>query len=89
MRHVVALGLLTAILASCASRSLDWENYPPAVKRRIDQLAAKGNCEALLEESDWADEHNDEQRDAFGDDNAALIAYINDKLEDAGCRGAS
>jgi hypothetical protein len=83
-----ALSLL--VVAGCtaggdSSSSVDWENYAPSVKSRIDSLASSRDCSGLQHEFDTADANDDIQRDRTGDGNADLMGYIDKKLKDAGC----
>ena len=70
-----------------SSSDVDWENYAPEVKTRIDSLAASGDCAALQREFDIADANDALQRDRVGEGNADLMGYIDDKLTSAGCYG--
>jgi len=70
-----------------SSSGVDWENYAPEVKTRIDSLAASGDCDALQREFDTADANDDLQRDRVGEGNADLMRYIDDKMADVGCYG--
>jgi hypothetical protein len=67
------------------SGSVDWENYSPSVKARIDSLAAAGDCSGLQREFDIADENDDAQRARVGSGNADLMDYVDAKLSEAGC----
>lgn len=69
------------------SDSVDWQNYAPEVQIRIDALAEAGNCGELQSEFDTADANDTAQRNRTGDGNADLMAYIDAKLEAAGCYG--
>lgn len=69
------------------SSEVDWENYAPEVKTRIDGFAGSGDCAALQQEFDIADANDDLQRDRVGDGNADLMDYIDEKMADAGCYG--
>lgn len=66
---------------------VDWENYSPAVKSRIDRLTSRKNCAKLQSEFDIADGNDDAQRSRTGDGNADLMAYIDEGLRRAGCYG--
>lgn len=88
---VTALGLSlddsddTTPSAPAQSSSVDWENYSPSVKARIDSLAAAGDCSGLQREFDIADENDDAQRARVGSGNADLMSYIDDKMRATGC----
>jgi hypothetical protein len=71
--------------APSESGSVDWENYSPSVKARIDSLAAAGDCSGLQRDFDIADENDDAQRARVGSGNADLMSYIDAKLSEAGC----
>jgi hypothetical protein len=82
--------LCLLVIAGCSaggasSPSVDWENYAPSVRSRIDSLASSRDCSGLQHEFDTADANSDLQRDRTGDGNADLMAYIDGKLRDAGC----
>ena len=65
--------------------AVDWENYAPEIRIRIDLMASEGDCVGLQREFDVAEMHDDGQRDRTGDGNADLMAYIDDKMQAAGC----
>ena len=68
------------------STEVDWENYAPAVKTRIDRMGRKGDCEGLQEEFDTAYENDEPQRSRVGDDgNADLMEYIQEWLDYSEC----
>lgn len=71
--------------SSAAASDVDWENYSPTVKPRIDDLAAEGDCAGLQNEFDTAEQNNTAQRKRVGDGNAHLMGYIDSKLAEAGC----
>lgn len=54
---------------------VDWSQYSPLVKKRIDQLAKKSNCNGLQREFDTADNNG----------SADLMEYIHAQLGAAGC----
>lgn len=87
MKRIIVI-LMTAILAGCAGETgagVDWENYDPSVKTRIDSMAASGECPGLQAEFDTAEANSDAQRARTGDGNADLMDYIDGKMSDAGC----
>ena len=59
---------------------VDWENYAPAVRRRIDGLAKAKDCAGLQEQFDLAEANNDAQRERTGDGNADLMGYIDEAM---------
>jgi opacity protein-like surface antigen len=84
--------LLVAVFAvvlfgSCSSADVDWENYAPEVRTRIDRMATEGDCDGLQAEFDTADANDAAQRDRVGSGNADLMGYIDGKLSEAGCYG--
>jgi outer membrane biogenesis lipoprotein LolB len=86
LRRVVVAGLAMLLLGACSSGgSVDWENYSPDVRTRIDDAAASGDCAALQAEFDNADANDSAQRNRTGDGNADLMGYIDAKLSEAGC----
>jgi hypothetical protein len=81
-------GLLAAVLfVSCSSgrAEVDWQNYAPSVRQRIDEMAAGHDCFGLQNEFDTADGNDDVQRARTGDGNADLMGYIDSKMKNAGC----
>lgn len=64
---------------------VDWENYTPDVKQRIDGMAEEGNCQGLQEEFDVAEANSTAQRTRVGDGNADLMGYIDEQLRLADC----
>lgn len=89
MNRVIVLLLLGVLLTECSSadqtQDVDWENYSPTVKTRIDELAAAKDCAGLQREFDTAESNNTAQRNRTGDGNSDLMAYIDDKMAHAGC----
>jgi len=61
------------------------ENYAPEVKRRIDRLGEREDCDGLQEEFNNADRNDAAQRNRTGDGNADLMSYIEGWLRHAGC----
>lgn len=62
-----------------------WRHYAPAVKLRIDRMEQRGNCAGLQKEFDTADANSDLMMDRRGHSNAALMGYIDEALQAAGC----
>lgn len=62
-----------------------WEKYDASVKKRIDGLAQQKGCEKLQAEFDTAERNSSVTRRRTGSGNSALMAYINYKMEQAGC----
>jgi hypothetical protein len=87
LRRVAVTALSGVLLGSCSS-GVDWENYAPEVKTRIDRMAVEGDCGGLLQAGfDTADANDTAQRNRVGSGNADLMDYIDAKLSDAGCYG--
>jgi hypothetical protein len=85
-RVVVGLATLALMATACSSSGdVDWENYAPDVPNRIDAMAASGDCAGLQAEFDTAEGNDNAQRARTGDGNADLMAYIDAKMQDAGC----
>lgn len=100
MRSVVAVivaGLL--LLTGCVleprqaspdedpAASVPWDDYDPAVRERIDQLADNVDCVGLQGEFDAADANGAATQDRTGHNNADLMAYIDHLMRVAGCYG--
>lgn len=78
--------IAVAGLASCGSDpKMDWKNYSPDVKQRIEGYTASKDCAGLQREFDTADANNDAQRSRTGSNNADLMGYLDDLMRDAGC----
>jgi hypothetical protein len=86
LRRVAVTALIGILLGACSS-GVDWENYAPEVKARIDRMAVEGDCGGLQAEFDAADENDTAQRNRAGSGNADLMGYIDAKLSAAGCYG--
>lgn len=87
-RWLITLAAAVAVLGvGCAGStgSVDWENYTPEVKQRIDSMAAAGDCMGLQAEFDTAEANDAAQRERTGDGNADVMGYIDDKMSSAGC----
>ena len=64
---------------------IDWSNYHPEVKQRIDRMEADHDCRGLQHEFDIADNNSDAQRNRTGRGNGDLMAYIDGKLRKSRC----
>ena len=62
-----------------------WADYAPTVKKRIDRMVQRGNCDGLQAEFDNADANNDATMQRTGHNNADLMTYIDATMEEAGC----
>jgi hypothetical protein len=65
--------------------AVQWEDYAPSVKTRIDDLAAQKDCDALQSEFDNADANNEATMARVGHNNAQLMGYIDFLMRNAGC----
>jgi hypothetical protein len=65
--------------------TVDWQNYAPDVKTRIDGMGQAKDCAGLRTEFDTAAANDDAQRARVGSGNAELMAYIYEWLGLAGC----
>jgi hypothetical protein len=65
--------------------NVKWENYAPAVKQRIADLIDAGDCQNLQTEFDVADQNNVAQRNRTGENNASLMALLDDQMKKIGC----
>ncbi len=65
--------------------NVKWENYAPAVKQRIADLIDAGDCQNLQAEFDVADQNNVAQRNRTGENNANLMALLDDQMKEIGC----
>ena len=82
--------LLIAIVTFCGCGpgpvpEVDWSNFHPSVKQRIDRMVAEQDCRGLQHEFDTANRNDDSQRARTGRGNGALMAYIDDKLRKSWC----
>lgn len=65
--------------------AVQWEDYAPSVKTRIDELAAQKDCEALQAEFDNADANNEATMSRVGHNNAQLMSYIDFLMSKSAC----
>lgn len=87
-RRVMTLAIaFLLMLVGCggAGEDVDWDNYDPSVKQRIDSMAEKQDCAGLQSEFDTAEANSSMQRARTGDGNADLMGYIDEQLSAAGC----
>lgn len=89
MRALQGVLIMGCAVIACTSpdstEAVDWENYSPTVRERIDAHAASADCDGLQHEFDVAEMNNAAQRDRTGDGNADLMSYIHGKMQVAGC----
>ncbi len=87
-RWLGATAVVVALSACSGSGTdVDWSNYAPDVKDRIDAMATSGDCAGLQAEFDTAESNDDAQRARTGDGNADLMSYLDAKMQDARCYG--
>jgi hypothetical protein len=67
------------------SMDVDWENYSPNVKRRVDRMGKREDCDGLQHEFDVAEANDVAQRNRTGDGNADLMGYIDEWMQHAEC----
>ncbi len=90
MKRIVVILMLALVGCSTGTQmdtEVDWQNYAPSVRARIEQMAASGDCDGLQAEFDTAEANSDMQRARTGDGNADLMGFIDQKMADAGCYG--
>ena len=73
------------LLLSCSDPEVNWNNYSPKVKQKIDNLTAIKNCQGLQSQFDTAEMNSTAQRNRTGESNSLLMGYIDDKMREAGC----
>ena len=82
----VIMFIVVAIFCGCGpTPGVDWSNYHPEVKQRIDRIASEQDCRGLQDEFDIAYSNDGAQRNRVGRGNGALMDYISDKLRNSGC----
>jgi hypothetical protein len=64
---------------------VNWSDYAPSVKTRIEELIQSGDCSGLQIEFDVADQNDAAQRNRVGVGNADLMNYINTSMQKLGC----
>lgn len=64
---------------------VNWSDYSPTVKSRIEGLIQKADCPGLQSEFDIADQNDAAQRNRVGVGNADLMNYINSSMSKLGC----
>ena len=64
---------------------VDWSNYHPEVRQRINHMATEQDCRGLQDEFDIAYSNDGAQRNRTGRGNANLMDYIDGKLRKSGC----
>jgi hypothetical protein len=64
---------------------VNWSDYAPTVKTRIEEFIQSADCSSLQKEFDVADQNDAAQRNRVGVGNADLMNYINTSMEKLGC----
>ena len=64
---------------------VNWSDYAPTVKIRIEEFIQAGDCTNLQAEFDVADQNNAAQQNRVGVGNADLMNYINTSMQKLGC----
>lgn len=78
--------IVSVLLAGCGpAPGVDWSKYHPSVKQRIDRIASDRDCNGLQREFNISDRNSDAQRNRTGRGNGALMAYIDDRMQESGC----
>lgn len=86
MKQWLGAAAVVLALSTCSGwADVEWNNYAPDVKDRIDAMATSGDCLGLQAEFDAAEANDGAQRARTGDGNADLMSYIDGKMQDAGC----
>ena len=67
----------STISAATDNSGVNWSDYAPTVKTRIEELIQSGDCSSLQAEFDVADQNDAAQRNRVGVGNADLMNYIN------------
>jgi hypothetical protein len=88
-RAVVAAALAALItfgaVACRAAEQVKWDTYSPQLQAQIDAAAATKNCAALKGYEALAKRTSTAHRKATGVTNDALVEYIHQALDVAGC----
>jgi hypothetical protein len=64
---------------------VQWENYAPEVKIRLDEMMEAKDCEGLQAQFDISDANNEATMNRVGHNNAKLMAYTDEAMQIAGC----
>jgi hypothetical protein len=64
---------------------VQWENYAPEVKIRLDEMMEAKDCEGLQAQFDISDANNEATMNRVGHNNAKLMAYTDEAMRIAGC----
>lgn len=76
MKHLTVTLAAVVVLAGCSSTpDVDWSQFSPTVKTRIDGLVENQDCDGLQDEFDNADANS----------HADLMVYLDNQMEEIGC----
>jgi hypothetical protein len=64
---------------------VQWENYAPEVKIRIDEMMEARDCEGLQAQFDISDANSQATMNRVGHNNASLMGYTDEAMRIAGC----
>jgi hypothetical protein len=91
---ILAIGIFTDSETSETSSSpavasdnsgVNWSNYSPTVKTRIEGFIQSADCSNLQKEFDIADQNNAAQRNRVGTGTAELMGYIDSSMRKLDC----
>ena len=68
-----------------ARTDVQWENYAPEVKIRLDEMMEAKDCEGLQAQFEISDANNEATMNRVGHNNAKLMAYTDEAMRIAGC----
>jgi hypothetical protein len=68
-----------------ARTDVQWENYAPEVKIRLDEMMDAKDCEGLQAQFEISDANNEATMSRVGHNNAKLMAYTDEAMRIAGC----
>lgn len=64
---------------------VNWDNYSPIVRERINSHIDSRNCNLLQKEIETASELGEQQIRRTGESNYKIVAYIDDSMRQIGC----
>ena len=81
LKQIILVSFL--FLSACGDVQYEpkWENYDSTLKQRIDSA----NCQQLQEQFDIAYANSDRQMARTGSNNAALMGYIDNRMQMKKC----
>ncbi|MDJ0336586.1 hypothetical protein QMG83_15260 [Salinibacterium sp. G-O1] len=84
-RPTVPETLAPAAEAETSRTAVEWADYDPSVKTRIDELGFAGDCSGLQGEFDIAEANSPLTQERTGHGNSVLMGYILEALSLANC----